>query len=900
MIVAVTPAPLLAYSGVRTLPLHSRRTWPECPMDLLERETQLSELKQAFDDAAAGRGRTVLVTGEAGIGKTSLVLQFTRDVQSNARVLWGACEALFTPRPLGPFHDVVHALGGRLLERLEANAKPIDLFHGLLEAIQQYEAPSVVVLEDLHWADHATLDFIRFLTRRIDRTHGMAVLTFRDDEIGAEHPLTAVIGELPAHSRVRLKLPVLSRATVEQMALATGRTAPQLYRMTGGNPFFVTEVLREGAVDAVSSVREAVLSRARNLSEPARDLLDLVSVVPDHLELPVLERIIGADLNPLDECIDRGLLGLDEGCVSFRHELARLAFENALAAVKRMRLNGRIMQALALEAGANPNADMLTRLAHHAIAAREINAIVRYGPAAAQTATRRGAHREAAALLAAVLPHASHLPIRERALFFEQRAQASMLVAQGTEAIAMSEAAAALWDELGDSREHANSLVRRCNLLWLVRPPMFDQVGELGRHAIELLKAHGPSDELALAQLWSTLPSALVDTEAAAARRVRAAELADRTSHPGTRVEALADVTMSEYLSFGAPSGDGVERLLREARNTANDAGVMIGHVRRAWRLNRLRELDALERCVAEGQAFAHDRQLDQFISSHALDLFGAEVLAARGRLGEAEQRIAQIMYRVTLPWFFRIPYCQAPLALARARQGRARDAAPIDLSAQNMALLFSIEAYALHRGLTEIAWLEGATDQARRSATEIEQIARTWRHPWALGEATFWLRLLGVDADVPDDMPEPYALQFAGDVRAAAGAWQQRGYVYEGGLALMQGDADAQRDAVGVFEALGAKGTAERVRERMRAQGIKGIPQGTRTAAPAKTVGLTEREVEILMLLSQGLANADIASRLHRSVRTIEHHVASISEKLGASSRQSAVARARALGILD
>lgn len=881
--------------------LHSRKApWQAYPMDLLERETHLHELHQAFSDAAAGRGRTVLVTGEAGIGKTSLVIQFTREVQPRARVLWGACEALFTPRPLGPFQDVVHALGGPLLDRMEGDAKPVDLFHGLMESICQHERPSVVVLEDLHWADHATLDFIRFLTRRIDRSQGLAVLTFRDDEIGAEHPLTTVIGELPAHSRVRLKLPALSRATVEQMARASGHAATELYRITGGNPFFVTEVLREGAANAVSSVREAVLSRARHLSEPARELLDVVSVVPDRLELPVLEHMIGQDLDPLDECIDRGLLGLDDGRVSFRHELARLAIENALAAVKRMRMNGRVAQALAHVAGAAPSADMLTRLTHHAIAARDAVAIVRYGPAAAEAATQRGAHREAVTLLNAVLKHAQQLGLRERAMFFEQRAHALMLVADGVESMAMSEAAGALWEALGDDRERAHNLVRRCEIVWNVRPPTFESMDELGDAAIRSLERFGPSDELEQARLWRAVIGVFADREAADGGIARATELVSRSTNPSTRVTALISLTMIEYLSRGAPSASSVEKLMFEARTAGNDPGTMMGHVRMAWLLNRTRDLDGLERCVADGKAFALDRQLDHFLSSHALDQFNAEVLGARGRWDEASALFRQLAERRTLPWFFRLPYCRVPLELLNVRRGLPFDLSEVHTIGERATLRFSVELFAIHRGLMEIAWLTSDNVQAARSLAELTRIADAWQHPWALGEAAFSRRLLDVEGPALDNLPEPYALQFAGDARGAAGAWQRRGYVYEAGLALSVGDEAAQRDAIGVFESLGAKGTAERLRERMRAQGIKGIPQSARTIVPANSVGLTERELEILALLALGRANADIAKHLHRSVRTIEHHVAAIVEKLGANSRQGAVARARSLRILD
>ncbi len=289
---------------------------------------------------------------------------FARDVGGRARVLWGTCEALFTPRPLGPFYDVVYALGGPLAARLEHDAKPADLFHALLEALREHEQPSVLVLEDVHWADHATLDFIRFLARRIARLPAMLVCTYRDDEVGPSHPLTKVLGEKPPSEQSMLKLPALTRETVDRLARESGRTDIDVFRITAGNPFFVSEVIVARGDAVAPTARQAVLARAGRRSNPARELLDLVSVVPDRLELALLERPLRGDLEALEECAERGLLVLGEGHVSFKHELARIAIEGALSPVKRTRLNRALVEALASMAAtsATPSFDLHHKL----------------------------------------------------------------------------------------------------------------------------------------------------------------------------------------------------------------------------------------------------------------------------------------------------------------------------------------------------------------------------------------------------------------------------------------------------------------------------------------------------------------------------------------------------------
>ncbi len=875
-------------------------------MQLLERETHLQELHQALSDAAHGRGRTALIAGEAGIGKTALVEQFTQEAAATARVLWGACEALFTPRPLGPFHDMVNSLGGPLLARLEANFQPVDLFHGLLDAIRKHDQPTMLVLEDLHWADHATLDFIRFIARRIDKVPGLLILTFRDDEVGTSHPLTAVLGEVPAAGRLRLKLPVLSRATVGDLARRAGREGDDVYRVTGGNPFFVAEVLHEPDAKIAPGVREAVLSRAQRLSSAARELLELVSVVPDRLEVALLRHALGSDLTELEECLQRGLLDVGEAHVFFRHELARLAIEDSLSPFKRAQLNAKILEALARRAEADPAT--LTRLAHHAIGAAAHESIARYAPRAAAAATSRGAHREAVALLDAAAPHLAHLPSAERATVLEQQAEAFFLMGQIDDALAASRAAQVIWQELGNGLAEGRNLARRCYILvWgrIVGPGDIARVAREAIAALERVDAKADQqgalvDQMALGHAALAFGLGIEDKEGAARSLAAAMAHIQRSASPRGRIMALVLVTFAEYQSLGAPRHETVEALKREAEAEHDDFGVLSAYVREAWAHYRDWNLTALEHVIATGGAFAIDRQLEDSNHSLVMRRVGASALAARGHWDEATARYASMAAVTRLPWVVRIVYCEAHIALLAARRGQPYALSWLDDARQRHAELYLFDLYELHRILLEIAWLARDDQRAHASLQIIEAIACDWTHPWALGEAALWNLILGREAPCGNDLPKPYALQFAGDARAASQVWRERGYPYEAAVALMLGDEEAQRESVRALEHFGAHGTANRVRERMRAHGLRGIPQGPRSTTRSNAGGLTEREVQILGLLDQGLSNAQMARRLRRSVRTVEHHVAALLGKLGAQSRQAAVARARERGLLD
>src|SRR5260221_13753220 len=206
-------------------------------MDLLERETQLEALAGALAEAAGGAGRVVLVHGEAGIGKTSLVECFTAEHANAARMLWGTCDALFTPRPLGPLYDMAQQTSGHLLGLLNnAETNRAALFSAVLGELQA--GPTLVVIEDAHWADEATLDLIKFLGRRIHRLKALLIVTFRDDELKSEHPLWFALGDLPDQTVRRVRLSALSERAVRTMAAQKGRPAGGLYELTDGNPFF--------------------------------------------------------------------------------------------------------------------------------------------------------------------------------------------------------------------------------------------------------------------------------------------------------------------------------------------------------------------------------------------------------------------------------------------------------------------------------------------------------------------------------------------------------------------------------------------------------------------------------------------------------------------------------------
>ena len=248
-------------------------------MELLERGAFLASLEGWLDAARHGQGCMVLLGGEAGIGKTALARAFCDRHGADARVLWGACDALRTPRPLGPLLDITREVGWELARLVAAEPTRHRLFGAFLDLLASAREPVVAVVEDAHWADEATLDLLLFLGRRVADSPAVVLVTYRDDEAGREHPLRTVIGDLATARWVhRLDLPPLSRAAVASLADPHGIDPDRLHRVTGGNPFFVTEVLGAAGGEVPPTVRDAVLARTARLTPAARAALDAARV----------------------------------------------------------------------------------------------------------------------------------------------------------------------------------------------------------------------------------------------------------------------------------------------------------------------------------------------------------------------------------------------------------------------------------------------------------------------------------------------------------------------------------------------------------------------------------------------------------------------------------------------
>jgi DNA-binding CsgD family transcriptional regulator len=863
-------------------------------MQLLERGPYLSELNGLLRQTAIGQGRLVFLGGEAGVGKTALVRSFSDDAAPHARVLIGSCDPLSTPRPLGPVLDIATVIGGEL-DRLVAAATPRHLLlHAFLAELDQASTPTVVIIEDVHWADEASLDLLRFLGRRLGASHGLVIATYRDDEIGTAHPLRRVLGDLATAPAVRrLALAPLTLDGVRVLVEGSGLDAVALHRQTGGNPFYATEILALGAPGIPATVRDAVLARAARLSAGAREALDAAAVIGVTIEPGLLRDVDGATTAVIEECIDSGVLSAAGADLAFRHELARQAVIQKISPPRRIELHARILAVLRTQTWPPPDP---ARLAHHAEEAGDRDAVLMYAPAAAERAASLRSHREAAAQYARALRFADGLPAAERARLFEDRSVACYMCEQGEEAIAARQAALDIWRNLGDTLKEGESL------LWMSRFFTYWSAGRdaeaegAATAALEKLESLPPGPELAMAHSnLARLRMLDNDLDGTLLWGNRAIDLAEQLGETETLIHALTNVGAARYY---AGDEQGLEEMTRSLQ-LALAAGLFDYAGRAlivlAWTTMLTLRLDEADRRIAAAIAFALEHDFD-FRRWYLLA--GRATLRARqGAWDEAESEIRDLFRQPILSPVTRL-VALTTLGLVHARRARPEAAAALDealtLADRNGQL---IRVAPVRAARAEAALLEGDGARARKEVEAVQDLVFTHGNCWLQGEFA-WLLWQTGDRDIPtDNLAAPYALHIAGNWAEAAAHWRALGCPYEVAWALADSDDEpSMRYAHAEFTRLGAAPAA--MVSRLREMGARGVPRGPRAATLTHPALLTRREAEILTLLAEGLSNAQIADRIFLSPKTVGHHVSAILAKLGVQTRSGAVREAMRRGL--
>jgi DNA-binding SARP family transcriptional activator len=781
---------------------------------LLERDDELASLARLTRSVMrTGRGGVVVVTGEAGSGKSALTQAFLDRLDQGMTVAVGGCDDLLAPRSLGPFRDMADALPG-LADVLSGSAQPEDVFPALLRLLGA--APTIVVIEDVHWADDTTLDAVRYLSRRIVGLAAVLLLTFREEDVDAAHPLRRILGGLSGSSTRRINLAPLSVDAVRRLAGVDAAEAAEIHRVTRGNPFFVTEVLEAGGDVIPATVRDAVLARVGRLPVAARRLAELIAVVPSRTERWLAEALAGDEPDALVHIERSGVIGGGPEHVSYRHELSRRAIETSLTVGELVRANREVLKALLRQQRIEPS-----RIVHHAVRALRTDVLLEYGPVAAADAERAGAHRQAAETLRVVLAHDDRLDPLTRASLLTRRAYSLYVVNDYQAALPCAESAVSAAEQSQDPLVLAQALIVLSRIGYFARGPQ--QARRAAARAVAILEERDDDARLAdalieLARTHSNLATVGIvgQPDAAVVRHAgRALALGERLGRDDLRAQAMWYLG-SGRLALNDPAGaDDIERAIALAEAESRLEVRVRGYVNAAGSAYRAGRPDQAERYAAAGLRLAADGEFAA--GEYRLGLTSAAVAASRG---DWDRAIAELRRLVTGPGQPGVMGLLARSLLARLLARRGDPSAHDVLDEAMRDPVSDHDSYVagpLAVAHVELAWLTNTAGDMRPAVWKALDQAAASGHTAIQAELCGYLRRAGHDVTAPSDAPGPWAPALAGRWREAASAWNALGERYEHAVEQAWSADDDNERAAGVdtLAELAATATLARVRAR-------------------------------------------------------------------------------------
>lgn len=851
-------------------------------MELRERDGELARLAAALTAARAGAGSVLLVSGEAGIGKTTLLRRFLADLPADVQVLAGGCDDLLAPRALGPLREAA-GVDGPLTATLRAaddGAATLDDVSAAVAAQLRTGPVTVLVIEDVHWADDSTLDVLRRLGRAVTELPALLVLSARDEALVAGTPLHELVDDIPESSR--LTPAPLSPAAVQ--ALAGDRDGAAVHRLTRGNPFYVAEVLAAGPGALPDGVADAVQSRVRQLGPESVAAVEQLAVLPQAVEEPLARELLGPRFAALGPARARGIVEQRAGGLAFRHELARRAVVEGMAGLRRRELHLAVIQVL--RRAPRPDAE---RLVHHAVAASDIATIVEFAPRAGAAAAAAGSHSQAVAHFAAALPHLEQLPLPDQARLLADHAWELYIAHRFADAVAVGRQAVARFEQLGEPEPLGEALARLSRLVYMA--------GD-GQEALALI----------------TRASAVL--AGTGSRTVRAAAAVERGSMLMLTGDPSAETALQDALALVAGTGRAdLEALalnyLALATSTRTGVGPALATMRTGLELAlstgsheaaaRVRvsigellgatgDWPELAANAAAGLAFAEQHGMQQY--TVLLGVHHALCRIRDGAWAAAERVLAPLAARETGPNML-APFVHAAYGRLHARQGLPDGGTLLEQAWHQALRQRQPTAMALAgRGLVEWAWLADRPDVAEEVAATL--LPLTEPRSWAIvrGELLRYLARGGRPVEPFPGCPSGCAAGIAGDWARAAAAAADAGDPYEHSLELaFSGAPEEMVRGLELLDGLGAHAAAARGRRELRKLGVRPPASIGTDLDPALVESLTDRQLDVLELLADGASNARIAAELGLSVRTVDHHVSDVLTRLGVGNRRAAAA---------
>ena len=866
-------------------------------MRLREREREFQEIAARAELARAGSGGVLIVCGESGAGKTSFVETFFERWPDQERVLWGACDPLATPRPLGPIHDLADQFKPSTQALLRDAQQPFDIFTAVFDELRT--APSVLVIDDLHWADQGTVDLLRFVLRRIRRTSSLVVGMVRDDEIGMTHAMRPLLGDVARSAHASsLALPPLSLGAITDLIGERPVDPAWLHHVTGGNAFFVCEMLDHSGDSLPTTVRDAILARTVGLDVPEWDVLHLLACAPGAIPDELLPHL-GVSVESLRSLDEAKLIRRSSRGLAFRHDLCRLAVASVIPLGAEPGLHRRMIDAY--DAAARDEPAVVT---HHALGAADRERVVAAASDAGRAAARSGAHTQATEFYRIALDRGGLLTPAGEAELLERLAEEYYLTDRLTDAIASCERAMQLRDQVGDivgvsANHHALAVYEHYNANRSVAEHHAAQViSALGERSEQNSPAGLPLLGHAFAT-QATLAMQAADFGQAATLIAQGREIAGRAHDPTLDVRLnLIEGCCNVYTGHDHAR----EALLTMVRSAPE-------------------HYDEIYSSAYSNLVYAdvEQRRFDQ-----AAELFDVVIplsverdlpicrvwqVGSRGRLGlltgdwdqalvDADDVLAGPSAPLARTW----PLLVRSLVSLR-RDGEGADG--ID-KAWQLAHRFGepLRVLPAAAAVAERAWFSGIRDDRLDACWRLLSTTPADGLEWARGDLAVWLHRLDPTFEseaLAEGVAEPYRLLLEGNFEGAASEFTRLSTPYEAALALVDsGDVSLARTGLETLDRLGAAAVAAKLRRDLRSTGLTAVPAKRRSTTLANSAGLTTRQLEVLQLIGEGLTNAELAQRLYLSIKTVDHHVSAVLTKLQVSTRRDAARRARELGLLQ
>ncbi len=874
---------------------------------LLERKKYLQELRGQVENIQNGNGGIVLITGEAGIGKTSLLEAFQDEIRtelgSETVVAHGGSDPLFTPRALGPLHDMASSFNPEIKELIKNNKDSNKLFDTLLDFLKETKKKYILVFEDIHWADHATLDLLKFIGRRISFLNCLLILSFRSDEVVDNPALSQLLVALPAHKLLRLELPPLSEEGVNKLAKEKGvqEKTENLFQITGGNPFFVTELLatQKNSTELVTaSIREAISARLNSLGENEQKLLEAISLIPQAVPIKLLKELFSETAETYAmACVGRGLLVLiDNNSFKFRNELSRLGTLERVSSFEQKRLHTKILNAL-LKLDLNTELDLLV---HHASGALDAVKVLQFAPMAAKEASVSGSHREAASHLATALRFIDSASSEQAAILYEDWAYESGL-------------AIGIDDDVIEARRHAISLWRALdnkvkvgeNLRWLSH--LFRHNGQANEaehyadEAINILEQTQPSSEKAMAYSLRSQYLMLNDCmDDAVLWGEKALDLERDFTDIRVRVHALNNIGTAKAFRG---CKDGIEKL-SESLSLSIDNNLHVDAVRAYANLAesalKYKNFELTEELITKGIAYCTKHDLNSWI--YYLVAFQSASKALQGKMYEAKTISKGVINLEHLTLLMKLP---SLLILSRLysllNEKTAYDY--LEKALKNARLNNELQHIIPARlAIVEYAWLNNNSDLAIQHLEELYKVDEKYTDSWTIGEFVIWGKRHSFTQEYhyTIELPEPYQLELDGHISKSADYWERLGMPYNAAAVLATTNNSEHVDrfnrALNLLESTGAIALIDKIKQKASklkiANKLNKVKRGPYRSAQVHPLGLTKKEQVVLRYVLKGESNRVISEQLARSQRTIEHHVSSILKKMNVTSRMDAMLR--------